>query len=330
MNTLQLNVSIPSLSALTPVGPNKYQFEARLFKPDGVTPVDNPNLPQSYVGVVDTVSTNFAFRIPIVDGTYSSPGTRIALFATNVENCCIARYSYDIFNTETVVVSPQALLFNNLQTGKIHRFEPSTQQSVELFTGLQSFDIAHTPTKLFLYDYTFVNSVFKTRLREHDITLDPFTESVATEYFFDADLGGAGLHAVSNTLLYMAGEKVIELSLNGGVVTPTVVFSFPAGYACTGDLIYDTSSQLFLITYHATNDYRVGIFRRNGTIVRSAPVSSETLYGMYQFGGNTYLTDQGGQIYTLNLSTLAMTPFFNTGISNAGASQIQSNISIPS
>lgn len=332
MNNLRLNLNISDLSDLHQVGEDTYELVAKFFKQDG-TPLGNSNIPDEYPATVFIDSLPFTMNVPIANETYNIPNVKVRVYSTVEAACCIARLdNVNIVNVRTEV-SVQAVLMNQLTTGKVFRYEPSNNETIELFTAANSSDIAHTTNRLFILDigYETVSGQMESRtnLREYTINLNPFSQSKGPDYLMPIEVYGAGLHAVSNTELYVGGENLTAITISGGVATPTVLFALPTGYQCTGDLIYDPATQLFLMTYDDATNYRIGVFQRNGTIVRNAAAPVNNLFGMYQYQGVTYVVDGTGQIYSLDLTTLATTPTFDTNIQNAGASQIQSNISIP-
>lgn len=327
MNNIKLDVTIPSLSLLTPTGVDTYALVAKFFKSDG-TPLDNANIANSNPLTVTTTTTSFSVNIPIVNGTWSIDDPIVRLYANDDTNCCFAARVGDIINTITEI-SVEAVLMNQFGSGRIFKYEPDTDTTIELFTTGQALspDVAHTSNRVFVYGISGSDLI----LQEYSLVLSPFSVSFIRNYTMSEDIYGAGLCAVSNTELYIAGDKLYRITISGTTATPTEVFTMPTGYECTGDLIYDPATELILMSYDNLTDYRIGVFdATDGTLVRSALAPVNNIFGMYQFEGNTYVVAGGGQIYSLNLTTLATTPTTTTsGSPIAGASQIQSNISIP-
>lgn len=235
-----------------------------------------------------------------------------------------------------VVISPQAVLLNSLTTDELYSYEPATGTVANIGVTHRAPDIGHTANKTFVYEIIYNSPEdYFLRIFEFNITLNPFTISAspAATYDIDQSYYGAGLHVESNTKMYICSTKVTQITITGSVATPTDLFNLPEYTRCTGDLIYDPATQLFALTYHRTlgaQQPRIGIFRRNGVLVRSAPAPVNNIYGIFQYEGITYAVSGYGALYTLNLNTLAFTAIGAMGIVIAGASQIQSNISIPS
>lgn len=225
-------------------------------------------------------------------------------------------------------ISSNAVILNSNNSSEVFSYEPQNNTSKSLFTANISFsaDIAHTETKLWVYDNTIV---------EYNITLNPFTQSQNKVYTIVGAIGrlGAGLCAANDTTLYSCYSSVQRIALSGTTATVTKQFDLPANSYCTGDLIYDTTNQLFAISYYtqdgATYTFKIGIFNSTGTLLRSAVVPSQTIYGIYQYNGITYIIDSAGAQWTINLSTLITTPSTSLNRSVAGASQLPSKISIP-
>lgn len=98
MNTLNINASIDSLSALTPISTNTYQFVARFFNSAG-NYLNNSNIPNEYTDTVTTTNTSFVVQVPITNGNYTIPNVTVKLYANAVSNCCFAQYTTTITNT---------------------------------------------------------------------------------------------------------------------------------------------------------------------------------------------------------------------------------------
>ena len=329
MNKIRIQATVPSLTQLNPVGLNTYGFWVH-FLDSSNNPIVNSNLPSTpYYATANTTSTTFNIDVPIQEQTFSLDDVNIVVYSNEDDNvCCNDSIVTDI---ESVIISNEAVLLNSLSTGEIYRYEPSTEALLNIFTGVTSPDIAHTPTRMWIYNTVTVSGTPYIRLYQYIITLNPFSITASNTFDLPFSTGGAGLCAVSNTELYMAGTNVTRINISGGTATTTLMFLIPNLYQCTGDLIYDPATQLFLMAYHNTNipSYRIGIFTSTGTVVRFATAPVNDIFGIYQFEGVTYVISGSGQVYSLDLTTLATTPVDTIPVNLAGASQIQSNISIP-
>lgn len=333
MNRLNIAVTVGSLASLKNVGTNTYEIALHFLDGNG-NAIVNANLPTTpYIATVVTTSTSFVVKVPITQETYTINDVTVKAYGNgnNVE-CCSDTLEYDIVNTKTPSITNQAVIVNSLSNGNIYSYEPSSNALTLLFASAEpSFDIAHTANKLWVYHTLFVESVPKSRIYEYNITLNPFTQVAGNTYDVALATDGPGLCASSNTQLFMAGTRMTEINISGTTATETVLFTLANLYRCTGDLIYDSNTQLFIMSYHNSNipDYRIGVFNRSGTIIRSAVAPTESIFGIYQYLGTTYVIAGNGDTYTLNLTTLATTPVGNIGASIAGASQIPGQISIP-
>ncbi len=295
----------------------------------------NPTFNCANCGTSDGQIVNGGAVIPVV-APAAGQNKQFVIRVYNGPSCIsykdyVGSHTAPSCDTSGVIVTPQAVLLNQYGGTNIYSYEPATQVKTTLGQTFSSADIAHTANKLFQATALYVNTQITLRIKEYNINLNPFSLAFSKDYDLpDATHNGPGLHAVSNTELYIANSHITQLIISGITITPTVLFNLPVLYNCTGDLIYDPATQLFLISYDNQNDYRIGVFQRSGTVVRSYPAPSKDIYGIYQFGGNTYLMGSAGKIYSLNLNTLVSTEVNTISLMLAGASQIQSNISIPS
>lgn len=336
MNNLRLTISLPNFNNLVAVGPDTFGFVAKFFDSNNA-PLNSPYI-QNVVSMIvnSTNPASIPLNVPVVDGNYTLQDVKVRLYANADSDCCFKEMNFTRTNTFSgPTVSTDAVIMNSLTNpGRIYRYEPATQVLIQLFVTPWTVcpDVAHTANKLWLYNFVEIEGVLQDYLLEYNITLNPFTYTFSKAYPMSPSIIGAGLCAASDTRLFICNDKVTELNLSGSVATTTHRFDLPDGYVCTGDLIYDGSTNLFIISYNDPEaDARIGVFDITGTLLRSALAPVGNIFGIYQFSGSTYLISATGQVYSLNLSTLASTAV-NTipGISIAGASQIPSKISIPS
>lgn|GEM_PF-3626646 len=97
MNNIKINISIDSLSRLTPIGTDTYQLAVKFYNSNGSLLV-NSNIPNPYVATVTTTSTSFSINVPITEGIYSIPDVTVRVFANNESNCCFAFANFDLDN----------------------------------------------------------------------------------------------------------------------------------------------------------------------------------------------------------------------------------------
>ena len=102
MNTLGINVTIPSLSALTPISTNTYRFVIKFFNSSGGA-LGNSNIPNVYTDDVTTTSTSFQLQVPVTSGDYTIPNVTIKVYSNTDSNCCFTSGVYTITNTTPVV-----------------------------------------------------------------------------------------------------------------------------------------------------------------------------------------------------------------------------------
>lgn len=101
MNNLRINITIDSLTRLTPVSANTYHLVVRFFNNSDGSPINNPNLPNPYLATVTTTVTTFHVDVPITDAVYNIPGIKVKLFADSVSNCCFGIGLFDLVNSSS-------------------------------------------------------------------------------------------------------------------------------------------------------------------------------------------------------------------------------------
>src|SRR6478609_9432888 len=100
MNNLKLNVTIPSLSLLTPVATDTYMVAVQFLNSVGL-PLGSPYIPNTYTDTVTTTSTSFEVNVPIADVDFFYDDVTIKTYADTTSNCCFAKGVFDITNTES-------------------------------------------------------------------------------------------------------------------------------------------------------------------------------------------------------------------------------------
>lgn len=222
-----------------------------------------------------------------------------------------------------LAVSNTAVIMNSLVSGTVYSFEPSTGQLRTLFNGANGSDIAHTANKLFINNFSEV--------WVYNITLNPFTQTEVGAYTYASNANGAGLCAINDNTILMCGRQISQLTFGSGTVaTTTTWFTLPNDSYCTGDIMYDVTNERMVISYSNSSGDYIGVFTKTGTLLRSATAPAGQIFGIYQYAGVTYLVNGDGRQWILNLSTLATTPTTTLNVQMAGASQLPSQISIPS
>jgi hypothetical protein len=202
-----------------------------------------------------------------------------------------------------------------------------------------SSDVAHTTTKLWIYNNTGTN------IYEFNITLSPFTS--VYNRTINVPVGvilGPGLCAIDDTTLLSSNSqnnnKVIKITLNNdnigqtqpATTTITDLFNLPSGRNISGDLLYTTDGKIILTSqtitapyYYFIEQYALGTngiwqqeFEKDITNTALIP------YGLATINGGIY-------IFSVTLIKQISTTFpYNVTIINnvgnpiAGASQVPS------
>ena len=182
-----------------------------------------------------------------------------------------------------------------------------------------SDDVAHTNTKLWLYD--------SSNIREYDITLNPFS-GVANRFYIMPGLG-PGLCAKDNTTLISSINNTIgEITLGISAVF-SAKFDLPnINRRITGDIVLTTNNKLITtnydvntsIEYITQQDYTTGAVELDIQLVGIFDV-----FGLFIDNNNIYFTTEGGDVYLIdNVSPYTITYQINNRLINFGASQIPS------
>ena len=181
-----------------------------------------------------------------------------------------------------------------------------------------SNDIAHTNTKLWMYDSSFI--------QEYDITLSPFSVTFNRYINLPQPLG-AGLGVIDNTtLVSSSGSDIVEIDITTSTAVITPKFTIPSGRFIAGDMVYTYSAPNKLIcsyddftnTYITQHDYATGTIEVDEMVSPTIPAP----YGIFMSLGDLYICNFNGQIYNFNL----ISPYSLTYIKTApnaiyGASQ---------
>ena len=239
--------------------------------------------------------------------------------------------------TPTPSVSRGALVVPECSTlsidinGNVSSYNSTTNVFTFLFTSGGSPDIAHTTTKLWLYN--------NGKIQEYNITLSPFTSTLYRTYSIPIGVRlGAGLCAVNDTTLISSNtldnNRIIKITLNP-VPDNTIIienlFSLPLGRKIAGDFIYTTDNKIILTTestsgpinswisqYAIINGVWTLEFDLSITYTAPGPFSLTTINGgIYIFSGNNLKQISITSPYTI-------TQVNNTGNNLVGASQVPS------
>ena len=215
--------------------------------------------------------------------------------------------------------------------GNVSSYNSTTNIFTFLFASGGSPDIAHTTTKLWLYN--------NGKIQEYNITLSPFTSTLYRTYSIPIGVMlGAGLCAVNDTTLISSNtldnNRIIKITLNP-VPDNTIIienlFSLPLGRKIAGDFIYTTDNKIILTTestsgpinswisqYAIINGVWTLEFDLSITSTAPGPFSLTTINGgIYIFSGNNLKQISITSPYTI-------TQVNNTGNNLVGASQVPS------
>jgi hypothetical protein len=239
-------------------------------------------------------------------------------------------------NTPTPTPLPIIPLCSVLINGgtDVSAYFPSSNTNVLLGNSFTfSPDIAHTTTKLWLYDGTIL---------EYDITLSPWSATFnrTIEYPLGVNLGN-GLGSITNTELISTDDtvtpnQIIVLDITTSTAVSTVIGTLGVGRYVSGDILLTTTNKILV-----TNEGNDGVFLSqysypSGTFEVEVDITSTTSqpYGLFIDSGNIYVCNSGGEIYNVDVNFPYTQTLSNiSGLFVGGASQVPSccdtNLNLP-
>ena len=210
----------------------------------------------------------------------------------------------------------------------VYAYFPSSNTNIFLSSFLffpASPDIAHTTTKLWMYDGLLIY--------EMDITLNPWSATFNRTIAFPSGvILGAGLGAITNTQLIstnnnVSPNEIIVLDITTSTAVSTIIGTLKPGRTVSGDILLTTTNKILV-----TNQGVDGIFLSqysypSGTFEVEVDITSTIInpWGIFIDSGNIYVCDFSGQMYNVNVNfPYTQTLFNNSGLSISGASQVPS------
>ena len=230
-----------------------------------------------------------------------------------------------------------SVLINN--GADVSAYFPSSNTNVFLGSSFPSSpDIAHTTTKLWMYDGSII--------KEYNITLNPWSKTFNRNIAYPSGVSlGFGLGAISNSLLIstnvsVSPNEIITLDINTSTAVSTVIGPLGVGRTVSGDILLTTTNKIlvtnqsttgpFTSTYLTQYSYPSGTFEVEVDITSTIPFP----YGIFIDSSKIYVCNSGGQIYKVNVNfPYTQTLFNNSGLTILGASQVPSccntNLNLP-
>ncbi len=159
-------------------------------------------------------------------------------------------------------------------------------------------DIAHTTTKLWLYNGL--------EITQYDITLCPFSATFNRTISIPSSLG-AGLTAKDDvTLISTMSNNVVQIDVSGVSAVVTNMFPVPTGREISGDMVYtDTAPHKLICTYAelltkyvTQHDYSTGVVEVDVIISPTVPDP----FGLFETSGDLYVCNVNGLLYDFELS----------------------------
>ena len=206
---------------------------------------------------------------------------------------------------------------------------PSSNTNISLGNfSVNSPDIAHTTTKLWLYSSGVIY--------EYDITLIPWSATFNRNIAYPSGVNlGNGLGAITNTQLIstntsVSPHQIIELDITTNTAVSTVIGTLGANRTVLGDILLTTTNKILVTNYSPPNNvyltqysYPSGTFEVEKFMTPSTIGSSG---GLFIDSGKIYVSGSGGLLYKVNVSP----PYTQTFFNNSGIIPIQGASQVPS
>ena len=242
--------------------------------------------------------------------------------------------------TNSVIVSNLDVLFLDGINSKVYSYNPVSSAITYLFSATTTggfSDIAATQNRIFLSN----NNAGNLNIFVYSYTTSPFTYTYIETKTFTGIVDSTALTAKDNNTLvvgYVSNERIEELNLT--TLGVTLIFNLPTDNFTTGDIVYNSGTTEYAITYYNNNDFNsyAGIFS-GGTLQSSVLVyDSNTsigvtdMYGIYNYNNKLWGVDANMNIYYLNFTngTYSATPTQPVNYNSellAGASNTTTQIS---
>jgi len=170
-----------------------------------------------------------------------------------------------------------------------------------------------TANKLWAYNLTpgGTNSIF-----EYNISFNPWSISFNRTITYTIPATGSapkGLCAINNTTLVVGGVysstsaygdiySIYQLDTTTTTASATKLFDLYAGFNVTGDILYLSSRNTFVIAYNnSTSDLRIGEFSTNGLVLHEVLNIPNYPTGLYLYNNNVYTIDSTGFVYLFDI-----------------------------
>ena len=229
--------------------------------------------------------------------------------------------------TPLPIISTCSVIINN--SFDVYAYFPSSNTNVFLGNSFpSSLDIAHTTTKLWMWEYG------TSSITEYDITLSPWSATFNRFISFPSGVNlGAGLGSITNTQLIstnvsVSPHQIIVLDITTNTAVSTVIGTLGVGRVVSGDILLTTTNKILVTNYSTTSStYLTQYSYPSGTFEVEVDITSTTpsAFGIFIDSGNIYVCNSGGQIYNVNVNfPYTQTLFNNSGLGIGGASQVPS------
>ncbi len=241
-----------------------------------------------------TVAPGQTKSVWLIDNTFSSP--------TSQPLDIIDDGSFPPASTSTVPCFANCdILFNFGNTIYGYVFSSNVSTILNPYfdvTPPSGSDIAHTTTKLWLYNGL--------EITQYDITLCPFSATFNRTISIPSSLG-TGLTAKDDvTLISTISNNVVQIDVSGVSAVVTNMFPVPTGRQISGDMVYtDTAPHKLICTYSdgptkyvTQHDYSTGVVEVDVIVSPTVPDP----FGLFETSGDLYVCNVNGLLYDFELS----------------------------
>jgi hypothetical protein len=209
----------------------------------------------------------------------------------------------------------------------LYAYYPSTNTNTFLGNYTNSNDIAHTLTKMWMYNLNIIT--------EYNITLSPWSATFSRTITLPTSFSiGAGLGAISDTQLITTNtstspQQIVRFDITTTVISSTVIGTLKLNRSVSGDLLLTTTNKI-LITNFDTTDNSVYLSQYSypgGTFEGEVNITSQTPnpYGLFINNSMIYICDTSGNIFNIGInSPYNLSLVNNSGLKIGGASQVPS------
>lgn len=282
-------------------------------------------------------TTSITTTIPPTTTSTTTPSTPPTTTTTSSTSTSTTTTSSTSTTTTTTTQSPEECrVLVVTPNGSVFSYDVATNTTIYRFNAITGYLSAHGTTVVDIANSNnklWVNFSTGTWIREFDITLNPFTAT----YSRDIDVGvtlGVGLALKSADTLNNIYVLVGSTPFNGNTIceititntgTTSTLFTMPVGSVVTGDIIYNSNTNTYIISRFIIDVpnviYSLTEFASNGTIITNFSNIVSNIYGLFSDNGNIYAVRYNGEVYIVGSGGLTLVNTIPGSLTINGSSQ---------